>query len=75
MLSVLIPARNEKYLENTVRDILLNAEGEIEVLVALDGWVPDPPFDVKDNRAVFYRLEKPIGQRAAINFLAKQAKG
>ena len=75
MLSVLIPARNEIYLEQTVRNVLANAEGEIEVLVALDGWIPNPSFDVKDNRAIFYHFKESIGQRKAINELAKFAKG
>ena len=75
MLSVLLPSRNEVYLEQTIRNVLANAEGEIEVLVALDGYLPDPPFDVHDNRALFYPIEKAIGQRAAINFLARQARG
>jgi glycosyltransferase involved in cell wall biosynthesis len=75
MVSILIPAREEKYLEQTIRNVLANSEGEIEILVALDGYLPNPPFDVKDNRVIFYPFEKPIGQRASINFLARQAKG
>jgi hypothetical protein len=75
MLSVLIPARNEIYLEKTIRSILENAEGEIEILVALDGWVPDPPFDVGDNRVIFYKFDEPIGHLKATNELAKVAKG
>ena len=42
MLSILIPARNEKYLEPTIRNVLANAEGDIEILAALDGYLPDP---------------------------------
>jgi glycosyltransferase involved in cell wall biosynthesis len=37
MLSVIIPAKNEIYLERTIRNILENAEGEIEVIAELDG--------------------------------------
>lgn len=37
MLSIIIPARNEKYLDKTVKDILAKAKGEVEVIVVLDG--------------------------------------
>jgi len=75
MLSVLIPAKNEKYLEQTIRDVLANAEGKIEVLVMLDGYLPDPPIEIGDDRVIFFHDEKGMGQRQAINFLAKKAKG
>lgn len=75
MLSVLIAARNEIYLEKTIRDVLANAEGEIEVLVALDGYIPDPQIVLDDNRVTFYHEPVSIGQRQSINKLAKLAKG
>ena len=58
MLSILIAARNEIYLQRTIEDIFTNAEGEIEIIVILDGWIPDPPFDMHDNRVIFYDYEK-----------------
>lgn len=75
VLSVIIPARNEAYLEPTIKSILDNAEGGIEVIVILDGYLPDPAIDMKDNRVIFHAFEKAIGQRASINFGAKVAKG
>jgi cephalosporin hydroxylase len=75
MLSVLIPARNEKYLEQTIRDVLQNAEGEVEVLVMLDGYLPDPQIHIGDNRCVFYHHEEANGQRQSVNELARYAKG
>ena len=74
MLSVLIAARNEIYLEKTIQDILSNAEGEIEIIVELDGYIPDPQI-VCDNRVTFIHNEKSIGQRQCINHAAKLAKG
>lgn len=74
-VSILIPARNEIYLEKTIRDILSNARGEIEVLAALDGWLPEPVIDLHDDRVMFYHFQEPIGHRAATNYLARQAKG
>lgn len=75
MVSIIIPARNEVYLERTIRNILENAEGEIEVIVILDGYKPDPQIDVSDDRVIFHHFEESIGQRAAVNYGAKQAKG
>ena len=37
-LSILIPARNEEFLNRTVQDILENIEGNTEVIVVLDGY-------------------------------------
>lgn len=74
-LSVLIPARNEIYLEKTIRNVLENAQGDIEVLVALDGYLPDPPFDVQDDRVKFFPIKEAVGHRAATNLVAKEAKG
>jgi glycosyltransferase involved in cell wall biosynthesis len=75
MISVLIPARNEVYLEKTMRDILSKARGEIEVIVVLDGYLPDPQIDMQDDRVTFLHYEKAIGQRPAINEAARKAKG
>lgn len=75
MLSVLIAARNEIYLEKTILDILSNAEGEIEIIVELDGYIPDPQIVTGDSRVIFIHHEKSIGQRACINHAASIAKG
>lgn len=75
MLSVLITALNEKYLENTIRDVLKNARGEVEVLVMLDGYLPDPQIVIGDDRCIFYHHEKNVGQRQSVNELARNARG
>jgi len=75
MLSVLIAARQEKYLEQTIRNVLENAEGEIEIIVVLDGYLPDPVINIGDDRVIFIHYEKSIGQRAAINEAARRANG
>ena len=36
-VSIIIPARNERYLTATVQGLLDNAAGDVEVLVMLDG--------------------------------------
>ena len=75
MLSILITARNEVYLQKTIEDILMKAEDKIEVIVILDGYIPDPQIDMKDDRVIFVHYGESIGQRAAINEAARRAKG
>lgn len=65
-LSILIPARNEEFLKNTVEDILKNSEMETEVIVVLDGQWAEPPIPQNDKVNIVY-LKKSIGQRAATN--------
>jgi len=75
MVSIIIPAREEKYLKQTIRSVLDNAEGEIEVIVLLDGYVPNPQIHMNDERVKFIHYPKSIGQRKCINEGVKMAKG
>ena len=75
MLSVIIPAREEVYLERTIRNILENAEGEIEIIVELDGWMPNPQIAIDDDRVIFEYHKEVIGQRACINHGVSISKG
>jgi len=68
MLSILIPARNEPYLQKTIDDIRAHAEGDVEILVGLDGYKADV-----ENADLVYRTEVSIGQRAMTNILAQKA--
>jgi glycosyltransferase involved in cell wall biosynthesis len=74
-VSFLIPARQEIYLEQTIKNVLENIRGNSEVLVYLDGWIPDPQIVINDERVKFFHSENPLGQRGAINFLARKAEG
>jgi len=74
MLSVIIPARNEKYLQRTIQNVLDNAEGEIEIIAVLDGYWPDPPIQ-DDKRVILIHHAEAIGQRQSINEAARIAKG
>lgn len=72
-LSILIPARNEEFISNTVADILKNKRGKTEIIVGLDGvWatpgIPDHP-DVK----VVY-VSQSHGQRGMTNLLCRLSK-
>lgn len=69
-LSVLIPARNEVFLERTINSVLDNAEGDTEVIAVLDGYWPSPPIADR-KRVIFVHHTEAIGQRAATNEAAR----
>ena len=72
-LSILIPARNEEWVADTVRDILRNKRGKTEVIVGLDGEWANPQIDDHPDVTIVYYAES-IGQRAMTNRLAKLSK-
>lgn len=72
-LSILIPARSEMFISNTVADILKNRRGKTEIIIGLDGeWaepgIPDHP-DVK----IVY-VSESRGQRGMTNMLARLSR-
>lgn len=69
-LSILIPARNEMWISNTVDDILRNKRGKTEVIVGLDGAWADPGIAAHPDVRIIYMSES-IGQRAMTNRLAQ----
>src|SRR3990167_1707542 len=74
-LSLLIPARSEMFLSQTIENILENIEGDTEVIAVLDGGWADPPIPDHPKVTLIYHSHS-IGQRAATNEAAKvsQAK-
>lgn len=71
-LSVLIPARNERWLSRTVQDVVSHAKGDTEVIVVLDGAWPEPGYELVQHPNVqVIHLPEPIGQRAATNLAAR----
>ena len=73
-LSVLIPSRNERYLQQTIKDLFNKAQGEIEVIAVLDGYWPDPPIEDHPNLTLIHRTDAH-GMRDAINSASRIAKG
>lgn len=73
-LSVIVPSRNEQFLAPTVQGLLDNARGEVEVIVVLEGYWPDPPL-VEDKRLVILHNGRAHGLRAAVNAAAGIARG
>lgn len=72
-LSILIPARNEMFLSQTVNDILQNKEGKTEIIVVLDGEWADPPVVDHPDVTIIYHSES-VGQRAATNDACKLSR-
>jgi len=74
MLSVIIPSYRDPYLHNTIDSLLDNAEGDIEIIVVLDGyWTEKPIRD--DKRIRIVHLGKNRGMRGAINAGVDIAQG
>lgn len=65
-LSVIIPARNEMFLAQTVRNVLENIRRDTEIIVVCDGNWPEPPLQDHPRITVVHHTES-IGQRAAVN--------
>lgn len=58
MLSVMIPARNEFYLNKTINEVLSKAFGEVECIVILDGA---PPVEPLPDGITVIEHSKPMG--------------
>jgi len=54
MTSIIIPARDEQFLSKTVDDVISKATGDIEVIVMLDGYWPDPPLNDHKNLTIVH---------------------
>lgn len=65
-LSVIIPARNEEFLQQTIDDILANIRGDSEVIVMLDGYWPSVGIPMHPRVQVVHHDES-IGQRQTVN--------
>lgn len=74
MVSVVIPSRNERFLQQTIDTFLNNATGEIEVIAVLDGYWPDPVLK-DDPRVKLIHFPESRGMRACINAGAAIASG
>lgn len=72
--SIIIPSRGEKFLVPTVKDVLAKARGDVEVLVVLDGYWPNPPLP-DDKRVRVLHKGQAEGMRPAINDAAAVATG
>lgn len=70
LCSVLIPARNEIFLQRTIDDVLDNARGDTEVIAVCDGYKPD----LRERKGLrIIHNETAIGQRQATNQAARES--
>ena len=74
-VSIIIPSRTEKYLNNTIQEVLKKARGEIEVLPVLDGYELPEEEIIKDPRVKYVHLEPSVAmqKRHGINEAVKQS--
>ena len=69
-VSVIIPSRNEKFLDQTILDIQKKFKGDYEIIVTLDGEWAKPIKGVK-----YIYNKEPKGMRTAINQAVAVAQG
>ena len=76
-LSIIIPSRSERFLQQTIDDIMAKAEGSFEIIVVLDGTWPEPPL--KENKYVKILHHGTVyenkGMRQSINAGMQIAQG
>jgi len=65
-LSVIIPARQEEFLQRTIDNVFENAEGDTEVIAILDGYWPAVPLPDHPKVTIIHHTDS-VGQRAAVN--------
>ena len=75
MLSIIIPSYKDPVFQKTVNSLLDNAEREIEIIVVLDGYWPEPEIIVDDSRVRYLHLGRNRGMRGAINAGIDIARG
>ena len=75
MVSIVIPSRNEKYLQKTIQDLLTKAKGEIEIIAILDGWWQEANEIVNHPSVKYIHFSDARGMRNAINSGVAIAKG
>jgi len=73
-LTVIIPARNEQYLQRTIESVLANSEADTEIIAICDGYWPEPPIKDHPKVSLIHHTESR-GQRQGINEAARLARG
>ena len=73
-ISILIPSRNEPFLNKTINDLFEKAKEEIEIIVMLDSYWPDPQLSKYDNLIIVH-MGDVQGMRKNINAAARIATG
>jgi hypothetical protein len=74
-VSVVLPAREEPFLQRTVDDLFAKAAGDIEVIAVLDGWSSVPPPLKTHPKLRIIQWATVRGLRPAINAGMAMATG
>ena len=72
-LSIIVPAYDEPFLQKTLSGLLRNGS-DIEIIVMLDGYEPNPPIRANSRVRVIHKPKRE-GLRRAINEAAALARG
>lgn len=64
-VTVIIPARNEQFLPQTIEDIITKSRADTEVLAILEGYWPERM--VEHPKVHYVHFTEPRGMRGAIN--------
>lgn len=73
-VSIIIPSRNELFLNKTINDVFAKASGDIEVIAVLEGYWPTE-FPKARNNLIYLHHGQPMGLRQAVNNGVSIAKG
>jgi hypothetical protein len=77
LVSIVVPSRQEKFLQRTILDILEKATGPIEIFPVLDGYEPPVEEIINDPRVHYIRIPNMgrMQKRQAVNCAASIANG
>lgn len=75
LITVVIPARNELFLTQTIKSLLEKARGDIEIIPILDGYWCAPEEIVDDPRVHYLHYGASRGMREGINSAVRIARG
>lgn len=73
-VSIIIPSCKERFLPQTIHDLLSKAAGDVEIIAILDGYWPDQRL-IEDRRLVLLHRGAQLGMRAGINAATQVARG
>lgn len=74
-VSIVIPSRNEIFLQKTIEELLLKARDDIEIIAVLDGYYPPKEEIVDDKRVIYLHKGQAEGMRPGINSAVAIASG
>lgn len=74
-VSVIIPSRNEHFLQRTIDDLLEKAQGDVEIIVVMDGTDQDVRQDKRVVKIRHGELGDNFGLRDSVNLGIRASSG